>query len=261
MNVVVCIKQVPGKFKVDIDPQSGALIKGGSDNIINPFDQNALEEALRLKEKHGGKVSAVSMGPSQAAESLREAIALGADEAILLSDPAFERSDTWATAHILSLGIRKLGQPDLIICGRQTIDGETGQVGPELAEMLGIPFVSCVSRIEGVAEGRVKMQRMADEGHHIVEMQLPGAISVVKEINVPRLPSLRGLMQAKKTAITVWNGQELGLDPARVGSQGSPLRTVRVSRPQRSAQGEMLQGSPESQVDQLIEKLRQSRIL
>ncbi len=177
------------------------------------------------------------------------------------SDPAFEGSDTWATAHILSLAIRKLGQPDLIICGRQTIDGETGQVGPELAEMLGMPFVSCVSRIEGVAEGRVKMQRMADEGHHIVEMQLPGVISVVKEINVPRLPSLRGLMQAKKASIAVWNSQELGADPARVGSKGSPLRTVRVTRPQRSAQREMLQGSPESQVDQLVEKLRQSRVL
>jgi electron transfer flavoprotein beta subunit len=261
MNIAVCIKQVPGKFKVEIDPQSGLLTKAGTDNIINPFDQNALEEALRLKEKLGGKVSVISMGPAQAAESLREAIAMGADEAILLSDPAFEGSDTWATAHIISLGIRKLGQPDLMICGRQTIDGETGQVGPELAEMLAIPFVSCVSRIEEVAEGRVKMQRMADEGHHIVEMQLPGAISVVKEINVPRLPSLRGLMQAKKAAITVWNGQELGVDPARVGSQGSPLRTVRVSRPQRSAQREMLQGSPESQVDQIVEKLRQSRIL
>jgi len=261
MNIVVCIKQVPGKFKIEIDPQSGLLTKAGSDSIINPFDQNALEEALRLKEKHGGKVSAVSMGPAQAAESLREAIALGVDEAILLSDPAFEGSDSWATAHILSLGIRKLGLPDLIICGRQTIDGETGQVGPELAEMLGLPFVSSVSRIEEAAEGLVRMQRMDEEGHHVVEMQLPGVIGVVKEINVPRLPSLRGLMQAKKASITVWNGQDLDLDPARVGSKGSPLRTVRVTRPQRSAQREMLQGSPESQVDQLMEKLKQSGIL
>ncbi|MBM4444143.1 MAG: electron transfer flavoprotein subunit beta/FixA family protein [Chloroflexi bacterium] len=261
MKIAVCIKQVPGKFKIEIDPQSGALTKSGTDSMINPFDQNALEEALRLKEKHGGKVSAVSMGPAQAAESLREAIALGADEAILLSDPAFEGSDTWATAHVLSLGMKKLGPPDLIICGRQSLDGETGQVGPELAEMLGLPFVSSVSRIEEVGEGSMRMQRMAEEGHHVVEMQLPGAISVVKEINVPRLPSLRGLMQAKKAAITVWNGQELGADPARVGSQGSPLRTVRVTQPQRSAQREMLQGSPESQVDEVVEKLRQSRIL
>jgi electron transfer flavoprotein beta subunit len=261
MNIAVCIKQVPGKFKIEIDPQSGVLTRAGGDSIINPFDQNALEEALRLKEKHGGKVSVISMGPAQAAESLREAIALGADEAILLSDPAFEGSDTWATAHILSLGMKKLGQPDLIICGRQSVDGETGQVGPELAEMLGLPFVASVSRIEEVGEGRMKMLRMAEEGHHVVEMQLPGAISVVKEINVPRLPSLRGLMQAKKASITVWNGQELGADPARVGSKGSPLRTVRVTRPQRSAPREMLQGSPESQVDQVVEKLRQSRIL
>ncbi len=261
MNVVVCLKQVPGKFKIEIDPQTGTLVKGGTDNMINPFDMNALEEAMRLKEKHGGKVSAISMGPSEAKESLREAIALGADEAVLLCDPAFDGSDTWATSHILSLGIRKLGQPDMVICGRQTIDGETGQVGPELAEMLGLPFVSCVSRIEEVAEGHVKMQRMAEEGHHVVEMQLPGVISVVKEINVPRLPSLRGLMQSKKASITVWNARELGVDVAMVGSKGSPGRLVKVSRPQRSTRQELLQGSLESQVEQLIGKLREAKIL
>lgn len=261
MNIAVCLKQVPGKFKIEIDHQTGTLVKKGTDNIINPFDTNALEEALRLKEKHGGKVSAISMGPSEVKESLKEAIAVGADEAILLSDPAFDGSDTWATSHVLSLGIRKLGKPEMIICGKQTIDGETGQVGPELAEMLGLPFVSCVTKIEELAEGHVKMQRMAEEGHHVVEMQLPGVISVVKEINVPRLPSLRGLMQAKKATITVWNAQELGVDVARVGSNGSPARLVRVSRPQRSGQRELLQGSVESQVEQLIAKLREAKIL
>jgi electron transfer flavoprotein beta subunit len=261
MNIVVCVKQVPGKFKIEIDPQNNTLIKGGTDNIISPFDMNALEEGIRLKETHGGKVCVISMGPAQVEESLREAVALGADEVILLCDPAFEDSDTWATSHILSQGIRRLDQPDIVICGKQTIDGETGQVGPQLAEMLQLPFVSCVSKIEEVAEGRMKVQRMAEEGHHLIEMQLPGAISVVKEINVPRLPSLRGLMQAKKANITVWNAQELGVDVGRTGSQGSPTRIVKVSLPQRGGQGELLQGDPESQVQQLVEKLRGAKIV
>jgi electron transfer flavoprotein beta subunit len=261
MNIVVCVKQVPGKFKIEIDPQTESLIRGGTDNMISPFDMNALEEGIRLKEKHSGKVYVISMGPSQVEESLREAVALGADEAILLCDPAFDGSDTWATSYVLSQGIRKLDRPDIVICGKQTIDGETGQVGPQLAEMLQLPFVSCVSKIEEVAGGHITVQKMAEEGHHLVEMQLPGVISVVKEINVPRLPSLRGLMQSKKAHITLWNAQELGVDVARVGLKGSPTRIVRVFRPQRAGQGELLQGSPESQVEQLIEKLKATKVL
>ena len=261
MNVVVCIKQVPAKIKIVIDPKTGTLASGGVDRAINPPDLYALEEGIRIKEKTKGKVTVLTMGPAKADESLKEAIGYGADEAILLSDPAFEGSDTWATSHILAKAIKKIGQFDLVLCGKQSIDGETGQVGPQLSESLGVPFVSLVNKIEELGQGSMKVMRMSDEGHQLIEMMLPGVISVVKEINVPRIPSLRGLMAAKKAKVPVWNAQELGIDPATVGSAGSPTRVVKVFFPQRPGKSEMLQGSPESQVEQLVERLRQARAI
>ncbi len=256
MNVVVCIKQVPETPRIEIDPQTGALIKAEGKMIINPFDMYALEEGIRLKERDEGKVTAITMGPPEAEEALREAIALGVDEAILLSDPVFDGSDTLATSYILAKALQKLGQPDIVICGRQTMDGDTGQVAPQIAEWLGIPFVSYVSKIEEIKEGRMTVQRMVDEGHQVIEMPLPGVINVVKEINVPRLPSLRGLMQSKKVQIATWTAQELDVDMSKVGLAGSPTRVVRVFFPEKAGQGELLQGSPESQVEQLVEKLQ-----
>jgi electron transfer flavoprotein beta subunit len=261
MNVVVCIKQVPAKIKIEIDPKTGTLVSGGVDRAINPPDLYALEEGIRLKEKTKGKVMVVTMGPAKADETLKEAIGYGADEAILLSDPGFEGSDTWATSHILSKAVKKIGQYDLVLCGKQSIDGETGQVGPQLAEALGVPFVSLVNKVEELGQGSIKVMRMSDEGHQLIEMMLPGVITVVKEINLPRIPSLRGLMAAKKAKIPVWNAQELGIDPAMVGSAGSPTRVAKVFFPQRSGKSEMLQGGPESQVEQVVEKLRQARAI
>ena len=261
MNVVVCIKQVPGTTEVKIDPQTNTLIREGMESIVNPFDMYALEEGIRLKERHQGKVAALSMGPPQAEEALKEALALGVDEAFLLSDPAFEGSDTLATSYILAKAIAKLGQADIIICGRQTMDGDTGQVAPQLAEQLGLPFISYVSQIEEVREGYMRVQRMVEEGHQVVEMPLPGVISVVKEINVPRLPSLRGLMKSKQAQIPVWTAQELGVDMNKVGLSGSPTQMVKLSYSQRTRWGEILQGSPESQVDQLVERLREVKII
>jgi electron transfer flavoprotein beta subunit len=261
MNVVVCIKQVPAKIKIEIDSKSGALVSGGVDRAINPPDLYALEEGVRIKEKTKGKLTVLSMGPAGADESLKEAIGYGADEGILLSDPAFEGSDTWATSHILAKAIGKIGQLNLVICGKQSIDGETGQVAAQLAEALGVAFVPLVNKIEELGEGSVKVVRMSDEGHQLIEMMLPGVITVVKEINTPRIPSLRGLMAAKKAAIPVWNAQALGVDPAAVGSAGSPSRVAKVFFPQRPGKSEILQGDPESQVGQLVEKLRQARAI
>ena len=256
MKVVVCIKQVPETTRVRIDPQTNTVIWEG-EGIVNPFDMYALEEGIRIKEQYGGQVTAISMGLPQAEATLREAIALGADEVILLSDPAFEGSDTLATSYILSKAITKLGEFDVIICGRQAMDGDTGQVGPQLAEQLGVPFVSYVSKIEEIREGCMQMQRMVEEGHQVIEMPLPGAITVVKEINVPRLPPLRGLMLSKKAEIPVWDAQELGVDVDKVGLSGSPTQVTRFSTLQRRASSsELLQGSPESQVEQLVEKLQ-----
>jgi len=261
MNIVVCLKQVPGTTKVKIDPQTNTLIREGIENIVNPFDTYALEEGSRIKERCGGKVTAVSMGPPQAEEMLREAISTGADEAILLSDSTFAGSDTWATAYTLAKAIDKLEQYDLIICGRQTIDGDTGQVGPELAEILGLPFVAYVSKVEEIGNEYIRVRRMIEEGYEVIETSLPAVITVVKEINVPRLPSLRGLAKAKSATIPVWTAEELGVNKSMVGLSGSATRVVKIFFPQRVCRSEILQGDLESQVDTLVDKLREAKII
>ncbi len=260
MNIIVCLKQVPGTTDVSIDPETNTLRRQGIKNIINPFDAYALEEGVRLKERYGGKVIAISMGPPQAEEMLREAISCGADEAILLSDAAFAGADTLATSYTLSQAIRKIEQYDLVICGRQTIDGDTGQVGPELAEWLDIPFIAYVSKVEEIDNDLMRVERMVEDGHEIIEMSLPGIITVVKEINVPRLPSLRGMARSRKAEIPVWTAGDLGVDEGMVGLSGSATTVVRVFFPERIHEGEMLEGDPESQVDALLEKLREARI-
>lgn len=261
MNIVVCLKQVPGTTEVKIDSQTNTLIRQGIKNIVNPFDTYALEEGVRIKERYGGRVTTVSMGPPQAEEVLREAISVGADDAILLSDSAFAGADTLATAYTLARAISKLEQYDMIICGRQTIDGDTGQVGPELAEMLGIPFVAYVSQIEGIDNGYMRVQRMVEEGHEVIEAPLPAVITVVKEVNIPRLPSLRGLARAKNAVIAVWAAQELAVDTNMVGLPGSATRVIKIFFPQRVHHGEILQGELDSQVDSLVNKLKQARVI
>ncbi len=258
MNIVVCLKQVPGTTDVKIDPQTNTLIRQGIKNVINPFDTYALEEGVRLKERFGGKVTVLSMGPPQAEEALREALSLGADEAILLSDKAFAGADTWATAYTLSAAIRKAGQIDIIICGRQTMDGDTGQVGPELSEMLQIPFVAYVSKIDDIAGSQMRVQRLIEEGHEIIESPVPAVISVTKEINVPRLPSLRGIIRAKKAVIPVWTVKELGVDPNMVGLAGSATKVIKIFFPQRVCKAEALNGDPASQVERLVTRLREA---
>ncbi len=255
MNVVVCVKQVPGTTEIKIDPETNTLIREGVEGIINPFDAYAIEEGVRLRERYGGKVTTISMGPPQAEDALRETISLGADEAILISDRAFAGSDTWATSYVLSRAIAKIVEYDLVICGRQTLDGDTGQVGPELSEMLGVPFVAYVSKIEEAADGIMRVERMVEEGHEIMETSLPAVITVVKEINVPRLPSLRGSMKAKTAQIPVWTAEDIGAEPDKAGIAGSPTRVVKIFFPQRTHASEMLQGSPKEQVDQLVAKL------
>jgi electron transfer flavoprotein beta subunit len=256
MNIVVCLKQVPGTTEVKIDPQTNTLIRQGIENIINPFDTYAIEEGIRLKEKHGGKVTVISMGPTQAEAALREAVSMGADETVLLSDRAFAGADTWATAFTLSCALKKLEKPDLVICGRQTIDGDTGQVGPELAEMLEIPFIAYVSKIEEIKEGYLRVQRMVEEGHEVIETTLPAVITVAKEINVPRLPSLRGIMKSKSVKVETWGIKELGVDESMVGLAGSSTQVIKVFFPQRVHQAEILEGTLENRVDILIDRLK-----
>ena len=261
MNIIVCLKQVPDTTEVKIDPQTNTLIRQGIKNIVNPFDTYALEEGVSLKERYGGKVTTISMGPPQAEEMLREAISVGADEAILLSDSAFAGADTWATAYTLSRAIDKLEQYDIVICGRQTIDGDTGQVGPELAEMLETPFIAYVSQIEDIAGGCMRVRRMVEEGHEVIEAPLPAVITVTKEINVPRLPSLRGITKSKSADIPVWAIQELGVEQSAVGLAGSSTKVVKIFFPQRTSQGEIFQGELETQVKCLLGKLKDDGLI
>jgi electron transfer flavoprotein beta subunit len=255
LNIIVCIKQVPGTTEIKIDPKTNTLVRQGVKSIVNPFDAYALEEGVRLKEKYGGKVTVITMGPPQAEEALRETISLGADEAILLSDRAFAGSDTWATSYVLSKAIAKIANYDIIICGRQTLDGDTGQVGPELSEMLKIPFVSYVSKVEEIKDKYIRVQRMIEEGHEVIETALPAVITVVKEINVPRLPSLRGSMKAKTAKIPLWTAADIGAEPDKAGIPGSPTRVVKISYPKRTHKSEVLPGTLEQQIEKLVERL------
>jgi electron transfer flavoprotein beta subunit len=261
MNIVVCLKQVPGTTDVKINPQTNTLIRQGIPNIINPFDTYALEEGVRLKEKYGGKITAISMGPPQAVDILKEAISLGADEAVLLSDAAFAGADTWATAYTLAGAVKKMGQVDLIICGRQSTDGDTAQVGPEMAEMLNVPFVAYVGQIEEILHREIRLKRMIDEGHEIIQSPLPLIITVTKEINVPRLPSLRGIMKSKTAKIPIWIVQDLGLSTEKVGLNGSYTRVIKIFIPRREKKAEILQGEAESQVTALINRLKENRLI
>jgi electron transfer flavoprotein beta subunit len=261
MNIIVCLKQVPGITEVKINPETNTLIREGIKNIINPFDTYALEEAVRLKEKYGGKATALSMGPPQALDMLREAISLGADDALLLSDRAFAGADTWATAFTLAAAIKKLEQIDLIICGRQSTDGDTAQVGPELAELLGSPFIAYVGRIEEISTGQMRVKRMIDEGHEIIQSPLPAVITVTKEINVPRLPSLRGILKSKSAKIPTWTVKELEVDPNKVGLAGSSTKVIKIFTPQREKKAEVIKGEPGDQVDYLINKLKEGGLV
>ena len=261
MNIVVCLKQVPGTADVKIDPQTNNLIRQGIKNTINPFDTYALEEGVRIRERHGGKVIVISMGPPQAETMLREAISLGADEAVLLSDSAFAGADTWATAYTLATAIKKLGQYYVVICGRQTLDGDTGQVGPELAEMLAVPSITYVSKIEEISDIQIRAQRMIDEGHEVIQAPLPAVITVTKEINVPRLPSLRGIAKSKSAVIPVWNLKELGCDADKVGLSGSFTKVVKIFYPQRNRQARIFQGDLGNQVGCLVDELRSAGLI
>jgi electron transfer flavoprotein beta subunit len=261
MNIIVCMKQVPGTTEVKINPETNSLIRQGIENIINPFDTYAIEEGIRLKERYGGKVTVISMGPPQAEDALRETISLGADEAVLLSDSAFAGADTWATAFTLAKAVEKIRDYDLVICGRQTIDGDTGQVGPEIAEMLDLPFVAYVSQVEDISDRAILLRRMVEEGHEIIETTLPAVITVTKEINMPRLPSLRGIAKSKSAIIPTWGISELGIDEDSAGRAGSSTEVIKVFFPQRVCVAEILEGDPESQANSLIERLKSAGLI
>jgi len=261
VKVIVCIKQVPDTTEVKIDPKTNTLIREGVPSIINPFDTYAIEEGIRLKETYGGTVTVISMGPPQVKESLKEAIAMGADDAYLLSDRAFAGSDTLATSYTLASGVRFLGGADLIICGKQAIDGDTAQVGPGIAEELDIPHITYVKKIRQIDNSRIVVERMVEGGIEVASTTLPALITVVKDINQPRLPSLKGIMRAKRTEIRVLGASDLGVDQTRTGLDGSPTEVIKIFTPEVRAKGEMLDGDVEQQTRTLVERLKEARVI
>ena len=260
MNIIVCIKQVPDTAEIRINPETNTLMREGVPSIINPFDLNAIEAALQIREQTGGKVTVLTMGPPQAETSLRDAIAMGADEAVLLSDKAFAGSDTWATSYTLARAIEKLGA-DIIFCGKQAIDGDTAQVGPETAEFLNIPHISYIRKIEEVMDKSIRVQRLMDEGYDIVESSLPVLLTVVKELNDPRMPSLKGKMAAKKAEIKVMGFVDIDADENSLGLKGSPTQVKNIFAPEIKSERRMIEGSPEEKVDSLIRELKEIKCL
>ncbi len=246
MKIIVCVKQVPDTTNVRINQKTGTMEREGVPAMVNPYDLYAVEEALRIKEQHGGSVTALSMGPPQVQEALREVISMGVDEASLLTDRAFAGADTLATSYTLARGLEKIGEFDLIFCGKQAVDGDTAQVGPELAEHLDLPFIGFVRRIRDVRPGFICAERMTDEGADVVESPLPAVVSVVKEINEPRLPSLRGKMRAKKFEAPLWTAADIGVDAKRIGLPGSPTWVARSFTPEPRGRGEILDGEDAS---------------
>jgi electron transfer flavoprotein beta subunit len=260
MNIIVCIKQVPNTTDVRIDPVTNTLIRDGVESVINPFDAYAIEEAVRLKERLGGKVTAVTMGPPQAENALKEAIGLGCDEAVLVSDRKFAGSDTWATSYTLACAIEKLGEFDIILCGKQASDGDTAQVGPGISAHLDIPQVTYVRKIEEINAHTAKVERMTEEGYDVVETPLPCLLTVVKEINTPRMPSLKGMMRAKAAKIARWTADDIEADPVALGLDGSPTRVVKIFTPEARKGGELISGSAPEVAKELAELLKEALV-
>jgi electron transfer flavoprotein beta subunit len=261
MKVVVCIKQVPDTTDVRIDPETKTLVREGVESIINPFDCYALEEGVRLKERFGGTVIALTMGPPQAEAALREAISLGADEAVLLSDRAFAGSDTLATSYALAGAIRKIGDVDIVIAGKQAIDGDTAQVGPGIAVHLGLPQITYVRKIEAIEDTTIKAERMTEEGYDVIAAQLPVLLTVVKEINEPRIASLKGKMKAKKAEVPVLSAADIEAHQSRVGLEGSPTQVIEVFSPPPRPGGKRIDGEPPEIAVALVKELKELQVL
>jgi electron transfer flavoprotein beta subunit len=259
-KIVVCIKQVPDTTEIKIDPNTNTLIREGVESIINPFDLYAIEEAVRLKEAHGGTVTAITMGPPQAESALREAVSLGVDNIILLSDRKFAGADTWATSLTLSAAIKKLGDVQIMLFGQQAIDGDTAQVGPGVAAHLDIDQVCFVSKIVSIDGQKIVIERLMEDGYDTLTTELPLVISVVKEINSPRLPSLRGKMKSKSVELIVWNAEMLSLDEKLIGLNGSPTQVVKIFSPSLQKDGEKYENvTPDEATEIIYRRLKEIR--
>ena len=261
MDIIVCLKPAPDPKEWDavrLDPVTKGLQREGIPTVLGPLDKRALEEGLRIKEAQGGKVSVLSMAPRSAQDSLLEALAMGADEAYLLSDRVFAGSDTWSTSLALSRAVQKRGAFDLILCGGWSLDGSTGQVGAQLAEFLGIGNVPGVVAVEKISQGILRTKSRMESGDWILETPLPALLSVNREINTPRFTSLLGVMEAESKSLVVWSADDLGLSPEDVGFEGSPTQIGELFVPPMKRRAEVLTGQPEEMVKKILREIRRA---
>ena len=261
MHVVVCVKQVPDTTNVRINPETNTLMREGVESIMNPFDEYALEQALALKDSCGARVSVISMGPPQATAVLREALARGADDAALVSSRAFGGADTLATSYTLAMAVRKVcgGVPDLVLFGKQAIDGDTAQVGPGVSEFLDVTLVTYVKRIE-VAGAAWRVVSVMDDGEHEITGVFPAVMTVLKEASVPRFAPLAGTLAAAKAPITVLNEKDLECDPIKIGLKGSPTKVVTIFPPPVKGGGRKIVATGDEAAQAIVGLLREKGI-
>lgn len=262
MKILVCVKQVPNTNEVKINPKTGTLIRDGVESILNPDDDNALEAALQIKDKNEGtNVTVISMGPPQATDVLIECLAKGADDAILLSSRAFGGADTWATSNTIAGAIRKIADYDIIFAGRQAIDGDTAQVGPQIAERLGIPQVTYVEEVVKCEDGKLTVKRQLEDGYEMIEIPTPCLLTAVKELNTPRYMSVGGIYEAYEKEITVWSEKDIPVSPDEIGINASPTKVFRSFTPEPKGRGMMVEGTPKEAAAKVIEELKKKHFL
>lgn len=262
MKILLCMKQVPDTNEVRIDQKTGTLIREGVPSIINHDDKNALEEALRLKDKYKDvEITLITMGPPQADVALREALAMGADKAVLITDRAFAGADTLATSRTLAAAIKKLGSFDLILCGRQAIDGDTAQVGPQLAEHMDLPQITYVQKLE-IEGNKVIAQRALEDGYEVIETQMPCVITAIKELNVPRYANICGIYDAyREKEVKIMLAKDLDMNPDYMGLNGSPTNVRQTFTPAPKGQGVMLEGTGKETMHDLVSRLKEKHII
>jgi len=263
MHIVVCVKQTPDSA-AKVGVADGKVTWGDAGLVVNPWDEYAIDEAIRLEEKHGGKASAISLGPESAKEALKTCLAMGCDEAVLITDPAFNGSDALATSYILAKAIEKFGDVDVVLFGKQAIDGDTGLVPVGVARRLGWPpltFTIKIAELDAAAK-TIKVERLLEEGKQVVASRLPAVIGTVKDINEPRYPSFMGIRKAAKAVIPTWSAADLGCDPAKIGPAGSAMAWPQINGlPARQGAVEMIAGSPAEVAVQLADKLLADKVI
>lgn len=265
MRIIVPIKQVPESSNVKMDPITGIMIRSGVEAIINPLDLYALEAALCLKQELNAQISVISMGPQKAEDALRECLALGCDDAVLLCSKDFRGSDTCATSYTLSQGIKKMGDFQFIVCGERAIDGETGQVGPGIAAFMGLPLITYVRKIYDIDGTSARFERLVESGVEILRSELPAVITVVKDIGKPRLPTLRGVKNSKNKQINVWGPNEIDANQDWIGLNGSPTRVVKTKATKLVRKGKVVVAKTPDEIDdaayKLIQYLKEKNLL